>query len=71
MSLQFLVPTLCVGMQLCQQGLPRRAWGPGEMLKQNIKQCIPVNRDAGSEVINVRAVSIERKTDTATVRQTA
>ena len=24
----FLVPTLCVGMQLCQQGLPRRAWEP-------------------------------------------
>jgi len=23
-----LVPTLCVGMQLCQQGLPRRAWEP-------------------------------------------
>ena len=26
----FLVPTLCVGMQLYQQGLPRRAWEPGE-----------------------------------------
>ena len=25
-----LVPTLCVGTQLCLQGLPRRAWEPGD-----------------------------------------
>ena len=36
----------------------------------NLWESSAVNRDAGSEVINVRAVSIARKTDTATVRQT-